>query len=381
MWTPVRCDLCGEPALETLGRRSNTVRGRTHDFEMRFIDAVCPSCGFVCAAERPDEAFLTAYYQDAHIGHRGGELHFDAEARAGAVARHVPAGGRVIEAGANDGAFTAILRERGFDAFGFDPVEAEEASSVAKGFVGSASHAPTPGQADAVAAYYVLEHVIDPRAWLDQLSALIRPGGVLLLEVPDYEGHPEDSLNVEHLLHFTAESLSRLVRLCGLEPVESGAGTVSYGQRLIARKTDAARPVGIDPGAADRARDAYRRAGAARAARQDAARRAAALAEAIADGPHTPVYLWGANEYAERAAPLLAKTFKTVQALDKSPSKAGTTFPGLSSPVAHPDSCASVYGAIFLACSPNWNAQIAQELTARAIPALAVIDAVTGERL
>ena len=380
-WRAVACDLCGEQALETLGERRHLVRGRTRDFEMVFTDAVCPSCGFVCAAERPDEAFLIAYYQDAHIGHRGGELHFDAAARTAMVKRHAPAGGRVIEIGANDGAFTAILRDAGFDAFGFDPVEAEEAADVTKGYVGSGERAPAPGAADAVVAYYVLEHVTDPRAWLGEIAALVKPGGAVILEVPNYETHPEDSLNVEHLLHFTPESLARLARLCGLEPVEAGAGTVSYGQRLAARKTGDVLPAPVDPGAATRARTAYEKARKAREGRAEAARRSAELAWESAQDPETPVYLWGANEYAERAAPLLAKRFKTVQVLDKSSSKIGGAFPGLALPVAHPDVSGDVAGAVFLVCSPNWNTQIAAEIAGRDTPARAVIDAVTGKRL
>ncbi|MEQ8406230.1 MAG: class I SAM-dependent methyltransferase [Oceanicaulis sp.] len=390
-WRSVACDLCGEPRLEILGERSHLVRGRTSDFHMAFKDAVCPSCGFVCAAERPDEAFLMAYYRDAHIGHRGGELHFDAQARTAMVARHVPEGGRVIEIGANDGAFTKLLCEAGFDAFGFDPVEADEAAGVAKGYVADGSGAPAPGEADAVAAYYVVEHVTDPRAWLAELVSLVKPGGVVILEAPNYETHPEDSLNVEHLLHFTPESLTRLARLSGLEPIESGSGTVAYGQSLVARKsggepaqtprqhaaTDRAEGAAV----LARARAAYDTARDARQARADAARRAANLALDSAGEDDAAVFLWGANEYAERAAPLLAQHFARVQVLDKSPSKVGGAFPGLTEPVAHPDAVAGVDGAVFLVCSPNWNAQIAEEIRARTLPARTIIDAVTGERL
>lgn len=380
-WRTVPCDLCGSAALETLGERSHRIRGRTRDHEMTFTDALCRACGFVCAAKRPDEAFLMAYYRDAHVGHRGGELHFNADARIGTVARYAPPGGRVIEIGANDGAFTALLREAGFDAFGFDPVEADEAAAVTKGYLGADETAPAPGEADAAVAYYVLEHVTDPRAWLCEVARLVKSGGFVILEVPNYETHPEDSLNLEHLLHFTPESLARLARQCGLEPVEAGAGTVAYGQSLVARKREHVAPSLADPGAQDRARAAYEAARKAREARADAARRATQLAADAAETAETPVYLWGANEYAERAAPMLTAHFKTVQVLDKSPSKIGGEFANLPAPVAHPDDTTAVQGAIFLVCSPNWNRQIAEEIGRRANPALAVIDAVTGERL
>ena len=381
IWTPAPCDVCGSGRHEMLGERRHVVRGRTRKFEMALQDAVCVECGFVFAARRPDEAFLMDYYRDAHIGHRGGELHFDAEARSATVRRHAPAGGRIVEVGANDGAFTEILRSQGFEAFGFDPVEADEASAVAKGFAGAQGAAAPDGDADAVVAYYVLEHVTDPRTWLAELHGYLKPGGVLIVEVPHYLTHPEDSLNMEHLLHFTPESLARMLAACGFEPVETPAATVAYGQAAVARKASSVALPAATADAIQDALDAYRRAAQARRRRAEAAARASARAIALAQSPRTPVFLWGVNEYAERAAPLLRDYFQSVIALDKSPSKVGGAFADLPDPVAHPDSTASVTDAIFLVCSPNWNTQIAAEIEARTHRALAIIDAVTGEQI
>jgi hypothetical protein len=201
----------------------------------------------------------------------------------------------------------------------------------------------------------------------------------LILEVPDYAGHPEDSLNMEHLLHFTPESLQRLLAVCGFELIETPAATVAYGQAAVARKTGRVAVPNPDPDAVVSARAAYGRASAARQARADAVRSAVSAARACATGPQTPVFLWGANEYAERAAPLLDQYFQNVTVLDKSRSKVGGAFGALTAPVAHPDDIASVEGAIFLVCSPNWNTQIAAQIAARKIPALGIIDAVTGK--
>lgn len=379
-WTPAVCDVCGSRRREILGGRDYRVSGRTRRFEMTFSDALCLDCGFVFAAMRPDHDFLMAYYRDAHIGHRGGELHFDADARSAVVRRHVRQGGRVVEVGANDGAFTKILKEQGFEAFGFDPVEADEAREVAKGFAGGGADAPQ-ADADAVVAYYVLEHVIDPRAWLAELSSYLKPGGVLIVEVPSYASHPEDSLNMEHLLHFTPDSLARMLAVCGFEVVETPEATVAYGQAAVARKAAEVAVPAPASGALDLARAAYERAAQARQARREAAARAAAAAQTASSGPDTPVFVWGANEYAERAARLLSKAFNSVTVVDKSPSKVGESFEGLANPIIHPEDTQACEGAIFLVCSPNWNTQISAEIAERAHPAIAVIDAVTGDRL
>ena len=391
-WIAVACDLCGADEAKLLGSREVIVRGRTSNFDMRFDDVACGRCGFVQALNRPGESFLMDYYRDAHIGHRGGELHFDAASRLAAVATRVPAGGRIIEIGANDGAFCAELSKAGFDAFGFDPVEADEAADVEKGFLEAGVASVAPRSADAVIAYYVLEHVIEAGAWLRSALALLKDGGVLILEVPNYATHPQDSLNPEHLLHFTPETLRELLEQHGLM-IEAGAisPTVAYGQAIAARLTDRTqaetpRPVSdaFLAGATARlaeARTAYAAAKADRDQRQAAAENACRLAQEADPSGKASAFIWGANEYAERAAPLLAQAFSSVQVVDKSASKIGTPFPGLSAPIAHPDVAADAEARIFLLCSPNWNAQIAEEIRASGWDALAVIDAVVGKRL
>ncbi|PIW31148.1 MAG: hypothetical protein COW29_02580 [Rhodobacterales bacterium CG15_BIG_FIL_POST_REV_8_21_14_020_59_13] len=129
------------------------------------------------------------------------------------------------------------------------------------------------------------------------------------------------------------------------------------------------------------AKAAYAEAIADRARRQQAAEDAARLAREADPSGQAAIFIWGANEYAERAAPLLAQAFSSVQVLDKSASKTGSPFPGLAAPIAHPDIAANADRRIFLLCSPNWNTQIAAEIKAQGWAALAVIDAVTGERL
>jgi SAM-dependent methyltransferase len=392
-WRRAACDLCGADDAEILDERAVTVRGRTSDFQMEFVDAACRQCGFVYALHRPDSAFLMDYYRDAHIGHRGGELHFDADARRAAVAARVPAGGRIIEIGANDGAFCAELAKAGFDAFGFDPVEADEAESVEKGFLEAGVDAVAPQSADAVIAYYVLEHVIEAGEWLRSALALLKDGGVLILEVPDYSTHPQDSLNVEHLLHFTPDTLCELLARHGLT-VEAGSEfhpTVAYGQAMAARLTDRAlaetpRPVSDafladGPARLAAAKASYAEAKADRDRRAKAAADSAALAHAADPSGEASVFIWGANEYAERAAPFLTKDFARVFVADKSASKIGTPFPGVTSPIVHPDAAAEAGTRIFLLCSPNWNEQIAAEIADQGWEALAVIDAVRGKRI
>lgn len=86
--------------------------------------------------------------------------------------------GRLLEVGSGFGHFLAAARARGWRAEGIDVVAANGARE------GTIEDAPSAAF-DAVVAFFVLEHVPDPRAFLRGARHALRPGGRLLLRVPD----------------------------------------------------------------------------------------------------------------------------------------------------------------------------------------------------
>jgi 2-polyprenyl-3-methyl-5-hydroxy-6-metoxy-1,4-benzoquinol methylase len=92
---------------------------------------------------------------------------------------------------------------------------------------------------DCVAAFHVLEHQHDPVAFLRALAALLAPGGVLYLEVPNayrpwWLGKDiEVFFSTVHLFNYMRRSLEILARTAGLEPVAWQAPAKAL--RLIAR--------------------------------------------------------------------------------------------------------------------------------------------------
>ncbi|GAA4432587.1 class I SAM-dependent methyltransferase [Bremerella cremea] len=75
---------------------------------------------------------------------------------------------------------------------------------------------------DVVTIYHVLEHLADPTAALKKLATALKPGGHLVIEVPNV-----DSLDAQfrqkwhpgHLFHFNCATLSALANVCGFEVV------------------------------------------------------------------------------------------------------------------------------------------------------------------
>ncbi len=75
------------------------------------------------------------------------------------------------------------------------------------------------GVADLVVATGLIEHVDDDRAVLSEAARLLRPGGLVHIELPFLQQYHEDPIDCRR---FTVQGLERELRRVGLEPVNSG---------------------------------------------------------------------------------------------------------------------------------------------------------------
>jgi len=97
------------------------------------------------------------------------------------------------------------------------------------------------GQADLLTCFHALEHDDNPDQFLDRLLALLRPGGTLVIEVPNMAcvwgkafGRFWDNWYLPyHRLHFTRASLRALVERRGLDVLlQSDIHVPSFGRSL-----------------------------------------------------------------------------------------------------------------------------------------------------
>ena len=81
--------------------------------------------------------------------------------------------------------------------------------------------------ADVLVSFEVIEHLFEPRRFLDNALRIVRPGGLLVLSCPNGEGFDiamlgalSQAVDAEHVNLFNPASLSGLVGRCGFEPLE-----------------------------------------------------------------------------------------------------------------------------------------------------------------
>jgi SAM-dependent methyltransferase len=141
----------------------------------------------------------------------------------------------IIDVGANDGRFLTILAQAGFrKRLGVEPSHACAAACRAAGHAVENTHLDATeanrireryGEARVVTCRHTLEHVPDPFGLLLAMRTLLRPDGLLFVEVPDAHEIVEDlrgyELWDEHLHSFTPANLMLLCSRAGFYPEEA----------------------------------------------------------------------------------------------------------------------------------------------------------------
>ena len=132
----------------------------------------------------------------------------------------VSRGASVLDAGAGTGRLVTDLREHGYRAEGIDP------SPRGEGIEPTALGEHVAHDLDAVVLWHVLEHVPDPSAAVARTRDWLRPGGVLIVGVPNLAslqarlaGPAWFHLDLpRHRTHFTTKGLRSLMSRAAIRP-------------------------------------------------------------------------------------------------------------------------------------------------------------------
>ena len=174
---PVVCPICRHGRFDR-SHDVGVVSSNAKSFrEERFTVWRCPDCDSLHALEPIDYA----RYYDGYFMQRQPLDFFSrrlfAQRLRDLEPLHPAATATILDHGCGNGNFVRFLRERGFSqADGYDPYSP-----------GFADRAVLDTRYDVVTSQDVIEHAPDPGAYLDEVAARVRPGGVMAIGTPNAE--------------------------------------------------------------------------------------------------------------------------------------------------------------------------------------------------
>jgi SAM-dependent methyltransferase len=143
--------------------------------------------------------------------------------------------GRLLEVGAATGEFVATALRAGYRVTGIET--SEWAVKNSRTITQAVHHLDLRGlheqypdeRFDGAAAFHTLEHIHEPRDFLAELRTVIKPGGLLFLEVPN--GASRDARPAghgwwmsrfhDHVYHYNPASLRQMLDACGFARVKT----------------------------------------------------------------------------------------------------------------------------------------------------------------
>ena len=160
----------------------------------------CTTCGSEFPDPAPTAEELAAAYNPAYYGERTDKFIRQIEwvisgfrsRRARYVLSVRPGKGRLLDIGCGSGDFLCRCQDFGFEVSGTElpGIAADRARRRLNGsvFSGTLSEANYPDRYfDVIVIWHVFEHLTEPRQYLAEISRIIKPGGVLLLAIPNIE--------------------------------------------------------------------------------------------------------------------------------------------------------------------------------------------------
>jgi SAM-dependent methyltransferase len=228
------CQLCGATGHETLFAAPDRLGLSDGAFEVRR----CAACGLAFTWPPAREQDLAAFYPPDYWGERTEPsrawLERTQREKTRFVARHMPRGGRLLDVGCGAGFFLRALPPDVWDAWGVEisprsAAAAERHLGPGRVWAGRLEDAPfADASFDVVTFWASLEHMVEPRAGLGRARALLRPSGLLVVQVPNIASYQARRFGPDwfaldlprHRFHFSEQTLTRLLREAGFEPRE-----------------------------------------------------------------------------------------------------------------------------------------------------------------
>jgi len=201
----------------------------------------CRKCFLVFRRDRPSSETLGTLYQDGYYGHWEEYGSWDSvwtiktktfnEYLAMVLPHVARAGGRprrLLDVGCAHGYMLVAGQRMGFESHGVEVSAEAVAAAQERGLLvqqGTIERIFFPqAHFDVITAIDVIEHLPQPRDFMEQLQRLLRPGGALLLVTPDVGSMAAQVARThwphykpEHVCYYSKRSIARLLSMAGFE--------------------------------------------------------------------------------------------------------------------------------------------------------------------
>jgi len=240
------CVLCGKPVSEPVFQVTPEGMDGTHA-PRTFTLLRCDSCGLVMTAPRLEKAGLEPYYGPEYWGRADadnpGWVRRDQAPRTAFLERFRREG-RLLDVGCGLGLFLLALDPARWERYGLEVMPAahqEAARRLGADRIVTAELTAAefpPEHFDVVTFWDALEHLPDPVRALNAAFRLLRPGGLVLLRLPNFAGYAARRFRQDwyelaipyHSYHFTPATLTRALEATGfrVRVLERSTGRENY---------------------------------------------------------------------------------------------------------------------------------------------------------
>ncbi len=225
---------------------------RTPDYEtsggVKFEVSQCLHCGLAYTSIRPEpEVLLNKYYPDNYLCYGvktnsrvadfidGRRVYGQIIQRSSLLRKHIKPreGTRILDVGCATGKFLMYFKDRyKFDVYGVEPnirlcnILKEQNINI---YNCTIEDAPLQKNFyDIICMFHVLEHVWDPIFTLKKLNTVLKHGGLLFIELPNFDATARRVFGKywfnyhqpRHLTHFTKQIIDNIIPECGFDIVE-----------------------------------------------------------------------------------------------------------------------------------------------------------------
>ena len=204
----------------------------------------CKECGLLYTTPRPNKDEIGRYYKsEEYYSHQENKEGFipkvyekvksvNLKNKYG-IATEGKEKGKALDIGCGVGDFLHTMEQHGWDCTGVEP--SEDAKVIAKKrikgqLLSSEEQENLPDSSfDLITMWHVLEHVDDIRWQIQQLHRLCKPGGRIIIALPNYKSYDGQYYKAEwaaydvprHLNHFNKETLIKILEESGLRHVKT----------------------------------------------------------------------------------------------------------------------------------------------------------------